>query len=69
MTNSICPIPQFEGDFPCGNADGKLPVLDLKCWVEDKKVLYEYNSKPIASKLLIMNRSAMPEKVKRATLV
>ena len=68
MAISICPILQFVGDCPEKNADGKLPILDLKCWVQDGHVYYEHYTKPTSSKLLIMERSAMPGSIKRASI-
>jgi len=68
MANSICPILQFTGDCPGANANGKLPILDICCWIENDQVIYEHYNKPIASNLLIMQRSAMPDRVKRATI-
>ena len=52
------------------NPDGKLPILDLKVWVDcTGRILYEFYRKPMASRLLILSRSAMSERVKRTTLV
>ena len=54
----------------------KLPILDLKVWIEKKemngtkkeKVMHKLYRKPMSNPLLIMARSAMPEKVKRTAL-
>ena len=49
MANSICPSLQFTGDYPGANTDGKLPILDICCWIKaDNQIVYEYYSKPIA---------------------
>ena len=40
----------------------------MNCWVEDNCVLYEHYTKPMASSLVIPQRSAVPRKVKRATI-
>ena len=68
MANSICPTLQFTGDCPGANTNNKLPILDVNCWVEDNCVLYEHYTKPMASSLVIPQRSAVSQKVKRATI-
>ena len=69
MADSICPIIQMTEDCPGMNRDGKLPILDLKVWVDNKgEILYEYYRKEMARRFLILARSAMPAKVKRASL-
>ena len=69
MANSICLILQLTRDCPGANTDGKLPILDICCWINaDNQIVYEHYSKPIASSLLIMQRSAMPDRVKRAAI-
>ena len=37
MANSISGDLHFTADVPSGNGDSKLPVLDLKLWVESRK--------------------------------
>ena len=59
---SICLVIQLQGK------DKNLAILDLKCWIENGRVYCEHYTKPIASELLITRRSAMPERVKKATL-
>ena len=69
MANSICPIIQMAEDCPGLNSDGKLPILDLKVWVDSKgEILYEFYRKEMARRSLMLARSAMPAKVKRASL-
>ena len=68
MANYICSVLQFTGYYPEANTNDKLPILDMSCWVEEDHVLYEHNTKPIASNLVIPQRSSIPEKVKRATI-
>ena len=70
MANSICPIIQLTEDYPSRNPDGKLPILDLKVWVGPHgQILYESYRKETASRLLILARSAMSARVKRATMI
>jgi hypothetical protein len=69
MANSICPIIQMEEDYPSKNADKKLPILDLKVWVNDENIiLYEFYRKSMSSRLVMMQRSAMPKSMKRSVL-
>ena len=64
MANSICPILQFTEDCSGANTNNKLPILDMNCWVEDNCVLYEHYTKPMASSLVLPQRSAVPQKVR-----
>ena len=72
MANSISPIIQWTNDCPGANEDLKMPSLDLKVWLEEKegeqKISFEHYRKPNSTRLLILVRSAMPSRVKRATL-
>ena len=68
MAKSICSILQFTGDCPGANTEGKLPILDICCWIKNNQVIFEHYRKPIASSLLITQRSAMPDRVKRAAI-
>ena len=49
----------MEVDFPSNNADGKLPILDMKVWVEESQVLFLFYQKPMASRALVSPRSAI----------
>ena len=78
MANSINPMIQMEEDCASKHLSKKLPILDIEVWVREmprtetqpatKKLYYQYYSKPMASKLLIMEKSAMPARVKRTAL-
>ena len=55
----------MEEDYPSKNCDGKLPILDLKVWIgENQLIMYQFYRKDMASRLLMMSRSAMPHKMK-----
>jgi hypothetical protein len=70
MANSICPILQMTEDYPSRSPDGKLAILYLKVSVgPDGRILYEFYRKEMASRLLILARSAMPARVKRSTMI
>lgn len=72
MANSICPIIQMTSDCPGNYGDQKMPLLDLKVWMSGgagrQRVMFEFYRKPMATRLLIMARSAMPSRTKRASL-
>ena len=76
--NSIHPSISLEVDYPSQHVDGKLPILDLKVWVELRQiqsveeggsqvnvVLHEFYSKDVASKCVINARSALSWSSKR----
>ena len=78
VRNSIHPSIQLEIDCPSRHADPKLPVLDLKMWVEkDKKggqqqseniAMNEIYSKEVSFEALINARSALLWGSKRTIL-
>ena len=72
MANSISQIIQWTSDCPGENEDGKMPSLDLKVWLSEEggeqKIQFEFYRKPNSTRLLILARSAMPSRVKRAAL-
>ena len=45
-----------------------LPILDIQVKVENNKIIYKFYKKPVSSPLLMLERSAMPMKIKRNTL-
>ena len=67
-------------DYPSKHQDGKLPILDLKVWMETKEkeiegryekasvIMYEFHSKSMASKAVINARSAINRNTKRTVL-
>ena len=57
---------QMEVDFPSNYEDGKLPILYLKCWIDsDGSVSFSHYEKPMASKVILPARSALPMNQKR----
>ena len=60
---------QLEADYPAKHPDKKVPILDIKVWVDaEGKVWHEYYSKPVSSKAVIDSTSAMPFKDRRTVL-
>lgn len=78
--DDIHPSIKLEVDYPSKHPDKKLPILDLKVWVEQREkevqgsnqmvsvIMYEFYTKEIASKALVNARSAMSASVKRTVL-
>ena len=79
--NNIHPSIQLETDCPSKHSDSKLPLLDIKIWIEKKedgesdttsntysKIMHEYYYKEVASKSVINARSSLPWEAKRTTI-
>ena len=68
--NSIHESIQLEADYPELHTDKKLPLLDIKMWIEEQRneddrpvniVMYEFYTKQVSSKAVIHEKSAMPK--------
>ena len=68
VANSVCEYTEMEVDFPSDNPDGWMPILDNKVRIENKKVDWSFYKKPVDSELFIMSRSALPNRIKKASL-
>ena len=70
--NTIHPSIQLEIDFPSNHDDGKMPILDLKMWVEERgegcRVMHEHYQKDVSSKSVVHAQSALPWSMKRTVL-
>ena len=44
-----------------------MPILDLQIKTENNYIIYEFYKKEVSNNLVILNKSAMPMKVKRIT--
>ena len=66
----------LECDVPTNYEDEKVPILDLKVWVEEietqdgkkRQIMHEYYSKDVSSKILIHRNAALTLSVKRTIL-
>merc|ERR1712030_144964 len=62
-----------EASVPSDFENKKLPLLNCQVWIEQTKdgpkIRYEHYEKPMANKMEIQKESAMPEKMRRASLV
>ena len=68
MGSSISDMIQLTWDCPSNNNNGKMAMLNTEVWVDGNNVRYEHYRKPMANYLLMLEISAMPAKIKRATL-
>ena len=63
----------LETDCPSNYPDKKLPILDLKVWLEESKgknkIMHEFYQKDVSSVATINARSTLPWKTKRTILV
>ena len=57
IANDIDDMIKFTIDVPTNHSDGKMPVLDLKVWLEDNKIRYTFYEKPMKSSKVIEKNS------------
>ena len=66
IANSVHPMIQMEEDYPSNHTDGKLPILDLACSMDDEGIIrFEHYEKPTANKSILSAKSALPMRQKR----
>ena len=77
LANSVETDIQLTVDTPSQNKDGKLPVLDLKMWIETRRtehgqdvqeIMYQFYEKEMVAPRVINKKSALPDRVKHTTL-
>ena len=61
---------QVEEDYPSRHKERKLPILDLRVWIEndDYTISYEFYRKDISNWFMMLSRSAMPHRMQRTIL-
>ena len=65
LANDICGFIKMEVDYPSRHRRGWMPILDLQVQIaENKSVGLKFYQKPMAPPTTILNRSAMPARVK-----
>ena len=73
MANSLSPMLQFEEDVASNYEDNRLPILDLKVWVEKSAqavaIRHTFYMKPMASKMTLLAKTAFPRSQIRAIMV
>ena len=56
----------MEEDHPNKHEDNKMPILDMKVWMNgEKRILYQHYEKPIASRQILHSKSAQAANCKR----
>ena len=60
IANTVIPGIIMEFDVPSNNTDGKMPILDMKVWLEPSEgnILFQHYQKPTASQSVMHARSA-----------
>ena len=68
IANDILPDIQMEEDHPSQNDDKKMPILDMKVWMDDQEgyIMYEHFEKPMASKKVMHSLSAQSASCKQS---
>ena len=56
-------------DSPSLHPSGFMPILDLQIKTENNQIIYKFYKKEVSNNLVILNKSAMPMKVKRITCI
>ena len=66
IADSVLPGIIMEVDLPSNYSSGKLPILDMQCYMQQGQVMHEHYAKPMATRLVISARSAHSEQTKRS---
>ena len=70
IANSVQNGIVMELDHPNKNDDKKLPILDMKVWLdEDKFAVYEHYEKPVANRQVVQAKSALSSRCKQSVHV
>ena len=75
MANSIKDDNVMKEDVGSNHSDGTLPMLDVRMWVErdsetgEQEIKYKFYEKEMVSRLVLMERSALPIKTKIQIMV
>ena len=61
IANDVLDGIEMEEDLPGRYEDGKLPILDMKCWIGNEGMVnYVHYEKPMASRLIIPASQVTP---------
>ena len=67
IANSVMECVVMEGDWPTKNDDKKMPILDMKVWVDESgTILYQHYEKKVSSKTVLNAKSAHSSACKRS---
>ena len=66
IANSIMECVKMEGDWPSKNQDNKMPILDMKVWMDEQgTLLYQHYEKNVSRKTVLNAKSAHSAACKR----
>ena len=66
VANSVMDCVQMEADWPSKNRDKKMPILEMKVWMNDGgMLLYQHYEKDVSSKTVLNAKSAHSAACKR----
>ena len=68
IMNSILPFLKFTLEIGDQFKDNKLPTLDLKLWMENGLIEFEYYEKPMSTNLVVHAKTALSENTKFSSL-
>ena len=69
MANEIMRRIQMKEDAHFNYHDGKIPILDMKVWVDEKnRVRHEFYQKEVSTKVVMSARTAFKSSTKKAIL-
>ena len=67
IANSVMSCIKMEADWPSNNRDSKMPILDMKVWMDkESNVTYQHYEKDVASKTVLHSKSAHSASCKRS---
>ena len=66
--NAVLDFLVFTKESPSDFADGKLPTLDIKIWIEKMRIWYMFYQKPMCNNIVIQEKSALSDIVKVSSL-
>ena len=70
VANSVMPRSVvMEKDFPSNHESGRLPILDMVMWMENNTISHQHYAKPMASRAVVMAKSAFPASTKKNILL
>ena len=66
IANDIKDSIKIEADWPSKNNDKRLPILDMKVWMDTQgTILYSHYEKPMSNKAFLNSQSAHPAACKK----
>ena len=67
--NTVSNFIKLTADYPSNHGNGFMPLLDIQVRVVNNQVEYKFYSKPMSNPYVILANSALPEQMKRNSLV